>query len=145
MKESREGGEERDVTFVECPHCSIDSKGRMYCHSIIQFVDDEDTTNRMFAAVQRLGDTAGRKAEKAERERERKEEIKKREDQEKLDAGQRQMEEHKDKIEDLCAVLKCPRCKTMFVDFDGCFALKCRHPDCVCGFCAWCLVIDRVE
>ena len=32
--------------------------------------------------------------------------------------------------------LKCPRCKAVFVDFEGCFAVKCSS--CPCGFCAWC-------
>jgi hypothetical protein len=35
--------------------------------------------------------------------------------------------------------LKCPRCKAVFVDFDGCFALTCSRNSCACGFCAWCL------
>lgn len=33
--------------------------------------------------------------------------------------------------------LLCPRCRTPFVDFDGCFALNCTM--CSCKFCAWCL------
>ena len=33
--------------------------------------------------------------------------------------------------------LKCPRCKTAFIDFNGCCALTCET--CKCGFCAWCL------
>jgi hypothetical protein len=34
--------------------------------------------------------------------------------------------------------LHCPRpnCKQAFLDFDGCFALKCHLSG--CGFCAWC-------
>jgi hypothetical protein len=48
--------------------------------------------------------------------------------------------------------LKCPRCRKAFLDFNGCFALKCEDDDsairgavaggaggCGCGFCAWCL------
>jgi hypothetical protein len=35
--------------------------------------------------------------------------------------------------------LGCPRCKTAFVDFDGCFALTCSNNHCGAGFCAWCL------
>lgn len=34
--------------------------------------------------------------------------------------------------------IRCPRCKIVFVDFEGCFALTCNN--CRCGFCAWCLV-----
>lgn len=32
--------------------------------------------------------------------------------------------------------LSCPRCKAVFLDFDGCFALTCK---CGAGFCAYCL------
>jgi hypothetical protein len=35
--------------------------------------------------------------------------------------------------------LRCPRCQTAFVDFDGCFALRCWSDACRCGICAWCL------
>lgn len=34
--------------------------------------------------------------------------------------------------------LRCPRCKTAFIDFSGCAALKCST--CPCGFCALCLM-----
>ena len=33
----------------------------------------------------------------------------------------------------------CPRCRTAFIDFDGCFALKCSNTHCSYHFCAWCL------
>ena len=33
--------------------------------------------------------------------------------------------------------MKCPRCRKVFLDFTGCFALSC--PECGCGFCGWCL------
>ena len=32
---------------------------------------------------------------------------------------------------------RCPRCHQAFLDFSGCFALKCSR--CPCAFCAWCL------
>jgi len=42
-------------------------------------------------------------------------------------------------IEDDILTLKCPgpQCRQAFVDFEGCFALKCSR--CLCHFCAWCL------
>jgi len=40
-------------------------------------------------------------------------------------------------IVDEILTLRCPRCKQAFLDFDGCFALKCNV--CSCGFCGWCL------
>ena len=33
--------------------------------------------------------------------------------------------------------LKCPRCRAVFSDFDGCFALTCH---CRAAFCGWCLM-----
>ena len=33
--------------------------------------------------------------------------------------------------------LKCPRCTTTILDFEGCFAVTCGH--CNCNFCGWCL------
>ena len=41
------------------------------------------------------------------------------------------------KIIDEILTLRCPRCKAAFLDFDGCFALKCNL--CPCKFCGWCL------
>ena len=40
-------------------------------------------------------------------------------------------------IEENILTNRCPRCKTAFLDFDGCFAVTCAA--CGCGFCAWCL------
>eukprot|EP01103_Thecamoeba_quadrilineata_P018262 TRINITY_DN687_c0_g1_i1.p1 TRINITY_DN687_c0_g1~~TRINITY_DN687_c0_g1_i1.p1 ORF type:complete len:2369 (-),score=253.94 TRINITY_DN687_c0_g1_i1:25-7131(-) len=39
-------------------------------------------------------------------------------------------------IVDQILTLRCPRCRTAFVDFTGCFALTCQ---CTAAFCAWCL------
>eukprot|EP01044_Picomonas_judraskeda_P015220 COSAG03_NODE_2521_length_2678_cov_3.516745_1_plen_616_part_10 len=35
--------------------------------------------------------------------------------------------------------LSCPRCKQVFIDFEGCMALTCSGADCGCDFCGWCL------
>ncbi|GBG28539.1 Protein kinase, putative [Hondaea fermentalgiana] len=40
-------------------------------------------------------------------------------------------------IQDEVLAMSCPRCSTVFADFDGCCALKCGA--CSCYFCAWCL------
>jgi hypothetical protein len=40
-------------------------------------------------------------------------------------------------IEEKILTCSCPRCGMAFVDFEGCFALKCAR--CPCNFCAWCL------
>jgi len=66
--------------------------------------------------------------------------------QHRLDKVKKQMTEegnhekildHIRRIEDDILTLKCPRNGHAFVDFDGCFALKCSS--CPCNFCAWCL------
>jgi hypothetical protein len=43
------------------------------------------------------------------------------------------------KIVNEVLTLRCPRCQTAFLDFDGCFALRCWNDTCCCGICAWCL------
>ena len=35
--------------------------------------------------------------------------------------------------------LQCPRCKAVFNNFVGCFALTCSRNECRAAFCAWCL------
>ena len=45
----------------------------------------------------------------------------------------------KEVIEDVLAD-KCPRCKHVFIDFTGCFAIVCN---CGAYFCAWCLQMCR--
>ncbi len=44
--------------------------------------------------------------------------------------------------EHICGLLtpSCPRCKRVFFDFDGCFAISCSgQGGCGCAFCAYCL------
>eukprot|EP01137_Pigoraptor_chileana_P011404 Opistho-2@62224 len=45
---------------------------------------------------------------------------------------------HKEHIEERILTLRCPRCATAFVEFEGCFALVCGT--CNAKFCGWCLV-----
>jgi hypothetical protein len=52
-------------------------------------------------------------------------------------AHQRQVEQHRRHIVEEVLTLKCPRCRTAFVDFSGCFAVQCGS--CPCNFCGWCL------
>jgi hypothetical protein len=42
-------------------------------------------------------------------------------------------------IVDDILTLRCPRCMTAFLDFEGCFALQCGNRVCNAGFCGWCL------
>ena len=44
----------------------------------------------------------------------------------------------KKRIVDDILSLRCPKCRSVFLDFTGCFALTC-HIDCRAGFCGWCL------
>ena len=36
--------------------------------------------------------------------------------------------------------LRCPKCRNVFDDFEGCAALKCQYANCNASFCAFCLV-----
>jgi len=48
------------------------------------------------------------------------------------DGAQRKVREIAEDI----LTLKCPRCRTAFIDFNGCAALTCAR--CNCGFCGYC-------
>ena len=56
-----------------------------------------------------------------------------------MSAQEREVHLHRTHIVDEILTLKCPRpdCRAAFLDFEGCFALKCSQ--CNCGFCGWCL------
>ena len=41
------------------------------------------------------------------------------------------------KVVDDILTLRCPRCRQAFLDFDGCFSIRCSI--CPCSFCGWCL------
>lgn len=47
--------------------------------------------------------------------------------------------QHYQFIQNNILCMSCPRCKTVFADFDGCTALKCLNQACQGFFCAWCL------
>jgi hypothetical protein len=52
--------------------------------------------------------------------------------------GQREdVRQLRDHVVDKILTLHCPACDQAFVDFEGCFALRCFR--CNAGFCAWCL------
>ena len=50
---------------------------------------------------------------------------------------ERKRRAHRNHIVERILNLACPRCGQAFVDFNGCFALKCSR--CNAGFCAYCL------
>jgi len=41
-------------------------------------------------------------------------------------------------VEDVLNI-RCPRCRTVFMDFTGCFNLTCSRSECGAQFCAHCL------
>ena len=59
--------------------------------------------------------------------------------------AEKDMNQYKDRARTLyndlcdCLNLRCPRCKMVFNDYDGCNALRCGNPDCRAAFCAVCL------
>jgi hypothetical protein len=54
-----------------------------------------------------------------------------------LNIGEREVLKHHTHIVENLLTLCCPQCKAAFLDFDGCFALRCGS--CECNFCALCL------
>jgi hypothetical protein len=56
---------------------------------------------------------------------------------ERLSALDREVEDRSRHIAEEILTLKCPRCRTAFLDFDGCFAVTCAT--CQAAFCGWCL------
>ncbi|CAK9020611.1 Serine/threonine-protein kinase RUNKEL (Protein EMBRYO DEFECTIVE 3013) (Protein RUNKEL), partial [Durusdinium trenchii] len=50
-----------------------------------------------------------------------------------------QVEQHRNTVIESILNLQCPRCGTVFLDFNGCCALSCSSASCSCEFCAWCL------
>lgn len=57
----------------------------------------------------------------------------------KMDEISREVLHFRKKIEEDILIMRCPRCRQAFNDFDGCFALTCSNNHCHAGFCAWCL------
>jgi hypothetical protein len=56
-----------------------------------------------------------------------------------MDEFERNVELLRKQIIEKIFSLHCPRCETVFMDFEGCFALTCGANRCHAGFCAWCL------
>ena len=54
-----------------------------------------------------------------------------------MDEDSRRVHVARTHVVDNILSLSCPRCRQVFMDFSGCFSLKCSR--CGCGFCAWCL------
>ena len=114
---------------VKCvlPNCAFVFERQDVCQHLL----DQETNDKF--------DETGKKL----REQKTIEEEKQRQ-QEELQRQQRIMSEEERKISDArnkitedILTLRCPRCETAFVDFDGCFALRCHS--CPCNFCAGCL------
>jgi hypothetical protein len=55
----------------------------------------------------------------------------------KMSADERAADDARKHVVEQILTLKCPRCTAAFIDFDGCYALKCGR--CDCQFCAYCL------
>jgi hypothetical protein len=98
-----------------------------------------------------LHQTIARNEEIMKRQREQIAEVKKRNDTEQEELAKRMAEaralndkaeklrQMRQRIIDEVMYLRCPRCRTVFVDYDGCDALSCAQRGCGCHFCALCL------
>jgi len=116
------------------------SKGRLEvkCVECIFVFQDHDVCYHVDPGTYHKFDEAGKKlhVQKAlEEENQRREEELQR--QKRMSEEERKINDARNKITEDILTLKCPRCKKAFVDFEGCFALKCNS--CPCNFCAGCL------
>lgn len=112
---------------VKCciPECDFAFEHHDVCHHL-----GAQAFRKFDEAGKRLREQKALEEEKQRLEDEVKRESRKSEEERKINGA-------KHKIINDILTLTCPRCKAAFVDFDGCFALKCRS--CPCGFCAGCL------
>ncbi|EGD73577.1 hypothetical protein PTSG_05285 [Salpingoeca rosetta] len=113
---------------VRCPGIDCDSPAFTF-REVAQHVGEE-TSEQLFKLIRELAE----KDANADSRRRIEEEVERRLKQ---TQQERKKEEARKHITGEILTLRCPRCKTAFVDFDGCFALTCNN--CKCGFCAWCL------
>ena len=116
---------------VKCPDlvCKIYYDDQAIANHVSREVYDKFTG----AKVQLMERKLGEGIRKEERQRLEEEDAR----EAALTEEQRCLEKARKNIVDDILNLKCPRCKAAFIDFEGCFALKCDS--CPCGFCACCL------
>ena len=124
---------------VACPGCVCKCKAGNKCEASHL---DEETIMYHTPSVWKLYSKARKDLMTHQLSKKIRDEEKKRVEEErvrfeKLDAEEREIRKHHTYITEKLLNLACPQCKTTFLDFDGCFALKCRN--CPCGFCAMCL------
>jgi hypothetical protein len=98
-------------------------------HDVCQHVDPE-TYSKFVEAGKGLHEQKALEEEKQRREEELQRQLR-------MSEEERKINDARNKITEDILTLKCPRCKKAFVDFEGCFALKCNS--CPCNFCAACL------
>ena len=120
------------------------SKGclEVKCAECIFVFQDHDVCQHVDAETYRKFDETGKKLreQKAiEEEKQRLEEELQR--QLRMGEEERKINDAKKTITEDILNLKCPRCKTVFADFDGCFALSCSARP--FRFCAGCLAIAK--
>ena len=116
------------------------SKGclEVKCAECIFVFQDHDVCKRLDQKTYQKFDETGKKL----REQKAIEEEKQRHEEElqrqlRMGEEERKINDAKNTITEDILTLKCPSCKTAFVDFTGCFALSCES--CPCRFCAGCL------
>jgi len=125
---------------------NVDNKGQLTCPEcrapyLLNKLAGESTPQHVFdrlenLKIERVAQAALTK-ELAEQEKRLKEEFEKILKIQNLD--ERKAHELAFRIEHVVLNLCCPRCKQVFIDFQGCFALSCPRATCRAAFCAWCL------
>lgn len=124
---------------------STDNDGRLLCFNCKSPYDPTEFTTgnrrQLFEQLQDLRITKVKERE-VKLELQKQEERLRKEFDATLAKGGDERDAHRlaQKIRDEVLNLRCPGCKAVFLDFDGCFALKCAVNSCRKGFCAWCLM-----
>jgi len=110
---------------VKCAECIFVFKDHNVCQRL-----DPDAYKKFDETGKKLREQKAIEEEKQRREEELQRQLRMGEEERKINDARKTI------TEDILT-LKCPSCKTAFVDFDGCFALSCKS--CPCRFCAGCL------
>lgn len=114
-----------DVKCVS-PDCAFVFEHYDVCQQLL----DQETYDKFAEAGNRLREQKALAEEEKRREEESQRQLRMSEEERKINDARKEITEH-------ILTLRCPRCKVAFLDFEGCFALKCMS--CPCNFCAGCL------
>lgn len=118
-----------------CPHPQCKAEGVAFDQHLLCATSSRE----IFQALQELQITHQKnRAVRVAVEEEQRKNAEEMEILRKMDERDREVHFVRKKIIEDILTKRCPRCKTAYHDFDGCFALTCANNQCRAGFCAWC-------